>query len=1057
MSAAGDYQCRGQMQYLETFDYPRAATQIADDYATVSAFIGYWGGSLPALSADGGGFHPASVTGPPAPGSTNSGGGGSGGGPMCVTFNPPASGYTNCETYTNFWLKISQASNSIQVVISNTLPGMSYLLLEKTNLLNPYWTVIQELTATNSSTTASNISAGTNAAVFFTAVLTTNDQAPVITQEPSNQVVALNGKAVFQVTATGLAPLAYQWQLNGANISGATASQLTLSGVPTNKLGTYSVIVSNAICSASAAAGLGLSWTTYLTNPINASPAIGPDGTIFISTTSSQFLALDPVLGKIKWCVPLVTGQPYELTSSAAVAANGRAVYVGSQDSSGGFLYAFNPTNGAVLWRTNLGGPIFSSPAINPVDGTIYACTYNPGSSALFAVTPTGSVNWQFQPDDPSSTSSAMDSSPALSPDCSIVFLSTSGNLYDVNPDGSLKFFFPLPAGSHPDGSPAIDASGNILICSHDGYVYCITPFGGLKWIFDTGDGQPIQASVAIGSDSTVYAASTDGTLYAITNGGLAWKFSDPNGTPFESTPAVTENNVVIVGSEDYSAYGIAGGTNQWSLETGNEVLSSPNINPADGAILISSMDGNVYKIPGSGNPAANSPWPMFHQNARHTGATPNATPSGGGVPVAFPNNPGLGSDGAQLSLYVSGTPGSYWAICASSNLATWDIIGDLQVDPSSGNSSFIDTTLAGVTNRFYQLRSQAGCSQVFGLINMTLPLGTSLIADQLYQVSHADWPQNTAQGYSDFLYNNTYLCPVPYNLQFLEWNGTGFDTNTYNQGTGFWQTNGDDTLLPGEAVFFVNSNNSPITLPFAGLIPPGLVTNVVPPGTHLVSSILPQAGLLHSNLNYSPNNGDTVGLWTGSGYSYHTYSASSGTWSGGEPSLKVGEGFLLTNGQTNVWIQGLSACQPGTIVVTANPVWTDTGYTVTNGDTVIFPVPGSGYGTWTGDGQNYYGPSGNGYSNIDTFLAGAPQFSLIAFVGANPYYGSTTNNQWTSNNTYFPRQPGQGYWELGTTGQFTTTNRSGELWFGFNDDGESLSIGDNYREVVGQLQISGP
>ena len=30
MSVAGDYPCRGQMQYLETFDYPRAPTQIPE-------------------------------------------------------------------------------------------------------------------------------------------------------------------------------------------------------------------------------------------------------------------------------------------------------------------------------------------------------------------------------------------------------------------------------------------------------------------------------------------------------------------------------------------------------------------------------------------------------------------------------------------------------------------------------------------------------------------------------------------------------------------------------------------------------------------------------------------------------------------------------------------------------------------------------------------------------------------------------------------------------------------------------------------------------------------
>ena len=48
----------------------------------------------------------------------------------------------------------------------------------------------------------------------------------------------------FTVSATG-APLTYQWEFNGAPISGATASSYTISSVQTNNAGNYSVVVSN--------------------------------------------------------------------------------------------------------------------------------------------------------------------------------------------------------------------------------------------------------------------------------------------------------------------------------------------------------------------------------------------------------------------------------------------------------------------------------------------------------------------------------------------------------------------------------------------------------------------------------------------------------------------------------------------------------------------------------------------------------------------------------------------------------------------------------------------
>ena len=47
---------------------------------------------------------------------------------------------------------------------------------------------------------------------------------PAITSQPQNRTVDPGVSATFSVSASGSAPLSYQWRRNGANISGATGS-----------------------------------------------------------------------------------------------------------------------------------------------------------------------------------------------------------------------------------------------------------------------------------------------------------------------------------------------------------------------------------------------------------------------------------------------------------------------------------------------------------------------------------------------------------------------------------------------------------------------------------------------------------------------------------------------------------------------------------------------------------------------------------------------------------------------------------------------------------------
>src|SRR5271167_1180590 len=71
--------------------------------------------------------------------------------------------------------------------------------------------------------------------------------APSFTAQPSDQTVSVGQSAVFSVTATGTAPLTYQWQKGGTAIAGATASSYTTPATALTDSGSiFAVVVSNA-------------------------------------------------------------------------------------------------------------------------------------------------------------------------------------------------------------------------------------------------------------------------------------------------------------------------------------------------------------------------------------------------------------------------------------------------------------------------------------------------------------------------------------------------------------------------------------------------------------------------------------------------------------------------------------------------------------------------------------------------------------------------------------------------------------------------------------------
>ena len=105
-----------------------------------------------------------------------------------------------------------------------------------------------------------------NSATSNSAVLVVNS-APVFTTQPSSQTVPLGNSVVLTATASGTPSPTYQWQKNGVNIVGATATSYSITSAVVADAGAYTVIATNSVSAvASATAMLAVDATIVAPN-----------------------------------------------------------------------------------------------------------------------------------------------------------------------------------------------------------------------------------------------------------------------------------------------------------------------------------------------------------------------------------------------------------------------------------------------------------------------------------------------------------------------------------------------------------------------------------------------------------------------------------------------------------------------------------------------------------------------------------------------------------------------------------------------------------------------
>ncbi len=246
--------------------------------------------------------------------------------------------------------------------------------------------------ATNSTLTLSNVqsSATGNYFVVVTNVygsVTSSNAAlvvgtpPTITAQPINQTVLQGTTASFNVTASGDVPLNYQWTFNGANISGATNSTLTLTNTLLSQAGNYAVLVTNTFGSVTSTnAALTILVPAAITKqPTNQMVVIGGTATFSVQATGTTNLIYQ-----------------WSFNSTNIAGATNAALVLSNVQLSQSGTYA--------VLVTNLYGSILSSNAVLTVYGIAPFITTPPstqvttvGGGASFTVTAGGTLPLNYQ------------------------------------------------------------------------------------------------------------------------------------------------------------------------------------------------------------------------------------------------------------------------------------------------------------------------------------------------------------------------------------------------------------------------------------------------------------------------------------------------------------------------------------------------------------------------------------------------------------------------------------------------------------------------------------
>ena len=214
--------------------------------------------------------------------------------------------------------------------------------------------------------------------------------SPVIATPPTSQIATAGTNVALSVTATGTAPLTYEWRKDGALVVGATNAVLTLTSVTAASAGNYTAVVTNTFGSTTSAAA-SLAVTTTPLPPTVIAPSItqAPTNRSVATGASATFavVAAGTAPFTYQWRKNGVTivgasAATYSIASAAVADAGSYSVVV--TNSAGAIT-----STAAILEVAAPAPPVIATPPA--------AQTVGQGEAATFTVVASGAGPFTYQ------------------------------------------------------------------------------------------------------------------------------------------------------------------------------------------------------------------------------------------------------------------------------------------------------------------------------------------------------------------------------------------------------------------------------------------------------------------------------------------------------------------------------------------------------------------------------------------------------------------------------------------------------------------------------------
>jgi outer membrane protein assembly factor BamB len=321
-----------------------------------------------------------------------------------------------------------------------------------------------------------------------------------------------------------------------------------------------------------------VAWTFDTGGPIEAAPALLPDGTILVASLGGKVFGLGED-GKARFSVDL--GE--RLYSSPLVTDAGFFIGV----DAGKFLGL--TSGGVVRWKLETNGDADTAPALSPWGGLVFA-----SGKMIYAAKPDGTLVWRVK------TRRKSFSSPAVADDGTVYVGSQDHHLYAIDPSGGVRWRVDL--GADVDSAPAIADDGTILAGSDRAEVVALAPAdGAVRWRARVGGF--VRGALSIGRDGVVLTGTYGPAPHVVAldpeSGQTIWSFAVPGtGAPefgVHGGPVEDAAGRLYFGAQDDCVYALSGeGKLLWKFKTQGDVDAPVVITP-DGLLLAGSDDGKLY------------------------------------------------------------------------------------------------------------------------------------------------------------------------------------------------------------------------------------------------------------------------------------------------------------------------------------------------------------------------------------------------------------------------------------------------------------------------------